>query len=173
MQNNVLDSADSSEDEFFDAREEVVEGKNALLLGMSTWNSNDLVEQIETIGKLDDHQGDMYSDSLNRQGCPTQGSVEGQEDTEDMKKCKIHVLILVLHGGNILDTGGGDQSSKAADVNTFRSVLEKVTRAHFPAALGHFLIKLVPCPPICSEAFSLVSKLSCMCQVWFNLKKIN
>ncbi|XP_078404070.1 membrane-associated phosphatidylinositol transfer protein 3 isoform X1 [Cetorhinus maximus] len=160
MQNNVLDSADSSEDEFFDAREEVVEGKNALLLGMSTWNSNDLVEQIETIGKLDDHQGDMYSDSLNRQGCPTQGSVEGQEDAEDMKKCMIHVLILVLHGGNILDTGGGDQSSKAADVNTFRSVLEKVTRAHFPAALGHFLIKLVPCPPICSEAFSLVSNLN-------------
>ncbi|GCB69333.1 hypothetical protein scyTo_0008366 [Scyliorhinus torazame] len=102
--------------------------------------------------------GDMYSDPLNRQGCPTQGSVEGQEDPEEMKKCKIRVLILVLHGGNILDTGGGDQSSKAADVNTFRSVLEKVTRAHFPAALSHFLIKLVPCPPICSEAFSLVTK---------------
>ncbi|XP_051891291.1 membrane-associated phosphatidylinositol transfer protein 3 isoform X5 [Pristis pectinata] len=160
MQNIVHDSGDSSEDEFFDARDEVVEGKNALLLGMSTWNSNDLVEQIETIGKLDDGQGDMYRDSLSRQGCPTQGSVEGQEDSEDVKKCKIRVLILVLHGGNILDTGGGDQNSKAADVNTFTSVLEKVTSAHFPAALGHFLIKLVPCPPICSEAFSLVSNLN-------------
>ncbi|XP_069766790.1 membrane-associated phosphatidylinositol transfer protein 3 isoform X2 [Narcine bancroftii] len=160
MQNIVHDSGDSSEDEFFDARDEVVEGKNALLLGMSTWNSNDLVEQIETIGKLDDDQGDMYRESLRRQGCPTQGSIEGQEDSEDEKKCKIRVLILVLHGGNILDTGGGDQSLKAADVNTFNSVLEKVTSAHFPAALGHFLIKLVPCPPICSEAFSLVSNLN-------------
>lgn len=29
--------------------EEVVEGKNAILIGMSQWNSNDLVEQMETI----------------------------------------------------------------------------------------------------------------------------
>lgn len=32
---------------------EMVEGKSAILLGMSQWNSNDLVEQIETLG----HQG--------------------------------------------------------------------------------------------------------------------
>lgn len=74
------------------------------------------------------------------------------------QNCKTHVLILILHGGNILDTGGGDHSSKLADVNTFSSVFEKVTRAHFPAALGHILIRLVPCPAICSAAFSLVSK---------------
>lgn len=39
------------------AAEEVAEGKNAILLGMSQWNSNDLVEQIETIGKLEENQG--------------------------------------------------------------------------------------------------------------------
>lgn len=72
--------------------------------------------------------------------------------------CKTHVLLLVLHGGNVLDTGSGDPSCKAADIHTFSSVLEKVMRAHFPAALGHILIKFVPCPAICSEAFSLVSK---------------
>lgn len=38
--------------------EEMAEGKNAILLGMSQWNSNDLVEQIETIGKLDEHRGE-------------------------------------------------------------------------------------------------------------------
>ncbi|XP_025023656.1 membrane-associated phosphatidylinositol transfer protein 3 isoform X2 [Python bivittatus] len=53
----AIDSVESSDDEFFDAREEVAEGKNAILLGMSQWNSNDLVEQIETIGKLDENQG--------------------------------------------------------------------------------------------------------------------
>uniref|UniRef100_A0A8C0EMF5 Membrane-associated phosphatidylinositol transfer protein 3 n=1 Tax=Bubo bubo TaxID=30461 RepID=A0A8C0EMF5_BUBBB len=58
------------------------------------------------------------------------------------------------------DTGGGDHSSKLADINTFSSVFEKVTRAHFPAALGHILIRLVPCPAICSAAFSLVSNLN-------------
>lgn len=30
----------------------MAEGKNAILLGMSQWNSNDLVEQIETMGKM-------------------------------------------------------------------------------------------------------------------------
>lgn len=41
----------------FPHTEEVVEGKSAILIGMSQWNSNDLVEQIETIGKLEENQG--------------------------------------------------------------------------------------------------------------------
>lgn len=36
---------------------EVLEGKTAMLLGMSQWNSNDLVEQIETFGQIDQTQG--------------------------------------------------------------------------------------------------------------------
>lgn len=34
---------------------DVMEGKSAILLGMSQWNSNDLVEQIETLGHME-HQ---------------------------------------------------------------------------------------------------------------------
>lgn len=72
--------------------------------------------------------------------------------------CKTHVLLLVVHGGHILDTAGGDPSTKNGDVATLASVLEKVTRAHFKAASEHVMIKLVPCPAVCAEAFSLVSK---------------
>lgn len=43
----------------FPFTEEMVEGKNAILIGMSQWNSNDLVEQIETIGKLEENQGNV------------------------------------------------------------------------------------------------------------------
>lgn len=43
----------------FPLAEEMVEGKNAILIGMSQWNSNDLVEQIETIGKLEENQGNV------------------------------------------------------------------------------------------------------------------
>jgi len=175
----LSDSVESSDDEFFDAREEVAEGKNAILIGMSQWNSNDLAEQMETMGKLEEHQGDgsapctssalqekqreLYRVSLRRQRFPAQGSIEIHEDNEEgcpQRSCKTHVLLLVLHGGNILDTGVGDPSCKAADIHTFSSVLEKVTRAHFPAALGHILIKFVPCPAVCSDAFSLVSNLN-------------
>ncbi|KAA8594193.1 hypothetical protein FQN60_005027, partial [Etheostoma spectabile] len=87
--------------------------------------------------------------------CPPQSSIEGLEDIE--RKCKTHVLLLVVHGGNILDTAGGDPSTKAGDVATLTSVLDKVTWAHFKATAEHVKIKLVPCPAVCAEAFSLLS----------------
>ncbi|MGH0166463.1 UNVERIFIED_CONTAM: hypothetical protein FKN15_005275 [Acipenser sinensis] len=79
---------------------------------------------------------------------------------QSSQPCKIHVLVLVLHGGNILDTGGGDQSSKQGDVNTIASAFDTVMRVHYPAALGRLAIRLVPCPAICAEAISLMSNLS-------------
>ncbi|XP_015806695.1 membrane-associated phosphatidylinositol transfer protein 3 isoform X2 [Nothobranchius furzeri] len=156
LQNIAQESVESSDEEFFDARD-VIEGKSAILLGMSQWNSNDLVEQIETLGHMEDqsHEG-LYQ--LGSSRCAPQSSIEGLDDVE--RKCKTHVLLLVVHGGNILDTVGGDPSTKAGDVATLASVLEKVTRAHFQAAAEHVMIKLVPCPAVCAEAFSLVSNLN-------------
>ncbi|XP_061575593.1 membrane-associated phosphatidylinositol transfer protein 3 isoform X2 [Cololabis saira] len=156
LQNIAQESVDSSDEEFFDARD-VMEGKNAILLGMSQWNSNDLVEQIETLGHMEGQSNEgLYQ--LGGPRCAPQSSIEGLEDAE--RKCKTHVLLLVVHGGNILDTAGGDPSTKAGDVATLASVLEKVTRAHFQAAAEHVMIKLVQCPAVCAEAFSLVSNLN-------------
>ncbi|XP_077064414.1 membrane-associated phosphatidylinositol transfer protein 3 isoform X2 [Siphateles boraxobius] len=153
MQNIAQESVDSSDDEFFDARE-VLEGKTAMLLGMSQWNSNDLVEQIETLGHIDQTQESLYR--VRRQKCVPQTSIDGEE----AEKCQTHLLVLVVHGGNILDTVGGEPGAKTADVNTLSSVLEKVSQAHFQAAAQHVVIKLVPCPAICAEAFCLVSNLN-------------
>uniref|UniRef100_A0A671N236 Membrane-associated phosphatidylinositol transfer protein 3 n=1 Tax=Sinocyclocheilus anshuiensis TaxID=1608454 RepID=A0A671N236_9TELE len=155
MQNIAQESVDSSDDEFFDARE-VLEGKTAMLLGMSQWNSNDLVEQIETLGHIDQTQENLYR--VRRQKCVPQTSIDGLEEAEN--KCQTHVLVLVVHGGNILDLAGGEPGAKNADVNTLSSVLEKVSQAHFQAAAQHAVIKLVPCPAICAEAFCLVSNLN-------------
>lgn len=77
---------------------------------------------------------------------------------QGLQSSKVHVLLLVLHGGNILDTGGGEQSSKQADVNTISLAFETVMRVHYPTALGRIAIRMVPCPAVCVEAFSLVSK---------------
>ncbi|XP_067306692.1 membrane-associated phosphatidylinositol transfer protein 3 isoform X2 [Pseudorasbora parva] len=154
MQNIAQESVDSSDDEFFDARE-VLEGKTAMLLGMSQWNSNDLVEQIETMGHIDQTQESLYH--VRRPKCVPQTSIDGLEEAE---KCQTHVLVLVVHGGNILDPAGGEPGAKAADVNTLSSVLEKVSQAHFQAAAQHVVIKLVPCPAVCAEAFCLVSNLN-------------
>ena len=42
---------------------DVMEGKNALLLGMSQWNSNDLVEQIETLGHMEGQSHGIHTDT--------------------------------------------------------------------------------------------------------------
>lgn len=72
--------------------------------------------------------------------------------------CRIHALFLILHSGNILDQGGGEPGSKQADVQTLAATFDAVTRIHFPEALGHVALRLVPCPPICAAAYALVSK---------------
>ncbi|XP_056587939.1 PITP-less RdgB-like protein isoform X2 [Triplophysa dalaica] len=155
FQNIAQESVESSDEEFFDARD-VMEGKAAILLGMSQWNSNDLVEQIETLGHLDYSRENLYR--LRHPRCAPQSSVDGLEDME--KKCRTQLLILVIHGGHILDSGGGDPGGKAGDAATMASVLERVARAHFQATADSMLVRLVPCPSVCSDAFSLVSNLN-------------
>ncbi|XP_051533392.1 PITP-less RdgB-like protein [Myxocyprinus asiaticus] len=133
-----------------------MEGKTAMLLGMSQWNSNDLVEQIETLGHLEHSRERLYR--LRHPRCAPQNSVDGLEDME--RKCRTHLLILVIHGGHIMDSGVGDPGGKASDAATLASVLERVARAHFQAAADSMLVRLVPCPPVCADAFSLISNLN-------------
>ncbi|KAM8961961.1 membrane-associated phosphatidylinositol transfer protein 2 isoform 4-T4 [Pelodytes ibericus] len=162
MQSIARDSDESSDDEFFDAHEDLSDNEEVLPKEITKWSSNDLMDKIETT-ETDELHDDSYHETAEY---TVSSSVEGLSIMEDesaqtsMQPCKIHVLILVLHGGNILDTGGGDQSSKHGDVNTINSVFDTVMRVHYPAALGHIAVRLVPCPAICSEAFSLVSNLS-------------
>uniref|UniRef100_A0A3B3WXQ3 DDHD domain-containing protein n=1 Tax=Poecilia mexicana TaxID=48701 RepID=A0A3B3WXQ3_9TELE len=144
MQSIARDSDDSSDEEFFDAHEDLSDGEEVFPKEIAKWNSNDFMDKIETVD-TEESSGMKSSESSSQQS---------------LQPSKIHVLILVLHGGNILDTGGGDQSSKQADVNTISTAFDTVMRVHYPAALGRIAIRLVPCPAICAEAFSLVSNLS-------------
>ncbi|XP_041058197.1 membrane-associated phosphatidylinositol transfer protein 2 isoform X1 [Carcharodon carcharias] len=165
MQSIARDSDDSSDDEFFDAQEDFSDNEEIFPQEITKWNSNDLIDKIEAGGEAEGGQSDLYQGQLTdyvpssaEQLNPTEAGASQQP----LQSCKIHVLVLILHGGNILDSGSGDQTSKQADVNTITSVFDTVMRVHFPAGLGHIVVKLVPCPAICSEAFSLVSNLSPM-----------
>lgn len=88
--------------------------------------------------------------------CVPQG-LDGAGDL-GVEACSVHALFLILHSGSILDSGPGDTNSKQADVQTLSAAFEAVTRVHFPEALGHVALRLVPCPPICAAAYALVSK---------------
>lgn len=43
-------------------------------------------------------------------------------------------------------------------MQTLNLAFEAITRIHFPEALGHVALRLVPCPPICAATYALVSK---------------
>ncbi|XP_014861927.1 PREDICTED: membrane-associated phosphatidylinositol transfer protein 2-like isoform X5 [Poecilia mexicana] len=184
MQSIARDSDDSSDEEFFDAHEDLSDGEEVFPKEIAKWNSNDFMDKIETVDTEESSENfkemsvdydrassedrlDEMRDSLSGQAdsspIPIITVTRHQSESssqQSLQPSKIHVLILVLHGGNILDTGGGDQSSKQADVNTISTAFDTVMRVHYPAALGRIAIRLVPCPAICAEAFSLVSNLS-------------
>uniref|UniRef100_A0A4W3J589 Phosphatidylinositol transfer protein membrane associated 2 n=1 Tax=Callorhinchus milii TaxID=7868 RepID=A0A4W3J589_CALMI len=150
MQSIARDSEDSSDEEFFDAQEGFSDSEENYPKEIAKWNSNELINKIEDSGEAEEGTSELFIINIKCDGV-TELSVQ---------PCPIHVLVLVLHAGNILDTGTGEPSSKQADVNTITSVFETVMRVHFPAALGHLAVRLVSCPAICSEAFSLISNLS-------------
>ncbi|XP_039218658.1 membrane-associated phosphatidylinositol transfer protein 2 isoform X2 [Crotalus tigris] len=163
MQSIARDSEESSDEEFFDAHEDLSENEEVFPKEITKWSSNDLRDKIETAetDEVSDDPG-LESAAGYHVGCSVErlSIIEDEVTPPRVQPSQIHVLLLVLHGGNILDTGSGEQSSKQGDVNTIATAFETVIRVHYPAALGRIAIKLVPCPAICSEAFSLVSNLS-------------
>ncbi|CAL1616584.1 unnamed protein product [Knipowitschia caucasica] len=161
MQSIARDSEDSSDEEFFDAHEDLSDGEEVFPKEITKWNSNDLMDKMEAVD-TDDAPGELFQEmSVDYENTISEERVaEESASQQSLQPSKIHVLILVLHGGNILDTGGGEQSGKQADINTITTAFDAVMRVHYPAALGRIALRLVPCPPICAEAFSLVSNLS-------------
>uniref|UniRef100_A0A8D2QBS4 Phosphatidylinositol transfer protein membrane associated 1 n=1 Tax=Zonotrichia albicollis TaxID=44394 RepID=A0A8D2QBS4_ZONAL len=161
MQNIARDSENSSEEEFFDAHEDLSDSDEVFAKEMTKWSSNDFLDTLERPAELDEALGDGASATKgDGEGLGTSSFPEGgtAESTEQM--CRIHALFLILHSGNILDQGAGEPGSKQADVQTLAATFDAVTRVHFPEALGHVALRLVPCPPICAAAYALVSKLS-------------
>ncbi|CAJ1070086.1 membrane-associated phosphatidylinositol transfer protein 2-like [Xyrichtys novacula] len=160
MQSIARDSEDSTDDEFFDAHEDFSDNEEIFAKEITKWSSNDLMDKIETI-EVDEAHESLYHESGGEYAVMNEERVMEELSTQQcLQPSKIHVLFLVLHGGNILDTGSGEQNSKQGDGNTLSGAFETVMRVHYPAALGRIAIRMVPCPAVCVDAFSLVSNLS-------------
>ncbi|AWO95996.1 putative membrane-associated phosphatidylinositol transfer protein 2-like, partial [Scophthalmus maximus] len=161
MQSIARDSEDSTDDEFFDAHEDFSDNEEMFAKVITKWSSNDLMDKIDTID-ADEAQETLYQESGGEYAMMSNGEMQMEDCSSQqcLETCKSHVLVLVLHGGNILDTGSGEQNSKQGDVNTLSGAFENVMRVHYPAALGRIAIRMVPCPAVCVDAFSLVSNLS-------------
>ncbi|KAJ3603995.1 hypothetical protein NHX12_028736 [Muraenolepis orangiensis] len=162
MQSIARDSEESSDDEeFFDAHEDLSDNEDVFPKEIAKWNSNELIDKMQSADS-EGTSGELFKEmTVDYESTTSEERLdEDCSSQQGLQPSKVHVLILVLHGGNILDTGGGEASSKQADVNTISGAFEGVMRVHYPAALGCIALRLVSCPAICSEAFALVSNLS-------------
>ena len=89
--------------------------------------------------------------------------------------CPTSILILVVHGGSILDSHT-EPAVRKSDVTTLRGAFESIMRQHyqvrsntaeaylvyimFQSLVGRVVVKCVPCPAICGPALSVLSRLS-------------
>lgn len=71
--------------------------------------------------------------------------------------CKTTVLCLVVHAGSVLDATM-DLTAKKSDITTFKGAFESVIRQHYVPMMGHVVIKLIPCPSICTDALGILSR---------------
>ncbi|CAH6793473.1 membrane-associated phosphatidylinositol transfer protein 1 isoform X1 [Phodopus roborovskii] len=163
MQNIARDSENSSEEEFFDAHEGFSDSDEVFPKEMTKWNSNDFIDAFASPTEVEGVPDPAIMTTKGiENGARAPRDSEGLDGAGDLgvEACSVHALFLILHSGSILDSGPGDTNSKQADVQTLSTAFEAVTRVHFPEALGHVALRLVPCPPICAAAYALVSNLS-------------
>ncbi|GAB6028613.1 hypothetical protein CHUAL_004450 [Chamberlinius hualienensis] len=172
MESCVRTSDSSSEDEFFDCEEEL-DSRSTL----TKWSSLEFLNEEENTSPTADlvKEDPLFKPSLiqrvtSEQYCPVARPLQPSCSMDQSLPCSptlspahhpcpVTVLILVVHGGSILDTAS-DYSTKKSDMATFRAAFNLVCKQHYPSMSGHVAIRLVACPQICLDAFGILSSLS-------------
>ncbi len=170
-----LDDFEEEEEEFFDCRENLDETSS-----LAKWSSMELTPMEEQPPMASSKAAQKAQQSLPQivttsTSLTTPGHNINVRRAQSMREtttttstttassgvssCPTTILILVAHGGSVLDLDM-EASVRKSDVTTFRGALESVMRLHYPSLVGHVVVKCVASPPICSEALALLSSLS-------------
>merc|ERR1719186_13147 len=163
--------SNESDDEFYDCPE-VPEDIRSL----TKWNSMDLVPDVTDHDEHDGHTAPpdlrqsvaesafkelrrtvSYKAESNTRHKTFHPTIEIAEVAEPT--CSTSVLILVVHGGSILDPAT-DLAVRKSDVTTFRGAFESIMYQHYPGMVGHLVMKCVPCPNTCGDTLAVLSSLS-------------
>ena len=82
-----------------------------------------------------------------------------QSSLDKRAKCPFSVLIFVLNGGHVLETGN-EFNNKFSDFSTLKSTFEQTMRTTYCSLTGRLAFKLICCPLICRNSLQFLSKLS-------------
>ncbi|XP_077510222.1 retinal degeneration B isoform X1 [Amblyomma americanum] len=182
MESIVRESDSSSNDEFFDA-EDICGTEDYGFSPMTKWSSLEMVSSENEKGGIFGGASTPDEDSIfsashirrthavsfgrsaSTTGAPTSLSDSptaspGHQAGVSATPCPTSVLVLILHAGNVLDSGAEGPTPKTADLATFRAALDSAIRQHYPTMLGRVALRLVSCPAPCAEALAVLSNLS-------------
>ncbi|XP_050022693.1 protein retinal degeneration B [Dermacentor andersoni] len=182
MESIVRESDSSSNDEFFDA-EDICGNEDYGFSPMTKWSSLEMVSSENEKGGIfggastpdedsifsASHIRRTHAVSFGRSASTTGASTSlsdsptaspGHQAGVSATPCPTSVLVLVLHAGNVLDSGAEGPTPKTADLATFRAAMDSAIRQHYPTMLGRVALRLVTCPAPCAEALAVLSNLS-------------
>lgn len=165
-----LSGAEDDDDEFFDAQESM--GDNSSL---AKWSSMELLNEEDespSPSVASRQEDSIFSASYLKRAASERGrsvdrscpgsptlSVQGHGPHSASSQCRTSALLIVIHAGSVLDANV-DMTAKKSDTTTFRGALESVIRQHYPSLMGRVAMRLVACPPICTDGLSILSSLS-------------
>ncbi|XP_055296893.1 protein retinal degeneration B isoform X2 [Sitodiplosis mosellana] len=169
MEKLEVDSKSGSDEEFYDCID------MSESISLAKWSSLELLPEEDdspSAGQKKSADDSIFSHTyLQRVASernsrrPTLGTSSSMDRNHDSPpsspghSCPTSVLALVFHAGSCLDAST-DRTAKKSDVTTFRGASESVMRQHYPSLVGHLVIKLVCCPPVCTDALGILSSLS-------------
>ena len=79
--------------------------------------------------------------------------------TTSSSTCPIKVLMLILHGGNPLETSP-DIKSKENDCERLRREFQNVMENHYKEGLGHIEFRLVECPHLFKDVLPALKDIN-------------
>uniref|UniRef100_H2Y8N1 DDHD domain-containing protein n=1 Tax=Ciona savignyi TaxID=51511 RepID=H2Y8N1_CIOSA len=168
----------SSDDEFFDAQDDMASNSSFISLSTRRWGSSmeNLAEASTQGEEILDHELLLDQVSILKYRLFKRFVLKRYKkrmfDAKPLIRiefcsahysanpCQVSVLLLVLHGGNGLEASNqGLHSTKQSDVHTLQSTLEAVMKSYYKSVYGRLAVRLVSCPAICTEAYHLLQRL--------------
>ena len=155
-----------SDEEFFDCKELPED-----LRSLTKWNSMELVPDgdpdqgaANSAGVELGHSAPVFTElrrTVSYQQAQPRHKLHPTIELSEIAEpsCPTSLLILVVHGGSILDSYT-EPAVRKSDVTTMRGAFESIMRQHYQHLVGRLVMKCVPCPNICEAALSVLSSLS-------------
>ncbi|KAJ6216321.1 hypothetical protein RDWZM_007478 [Blomia tropicalis] len=153
---SLVPESDSSSDEFYDA-EDMNEQHSPCCLSKID-RENDSEDNIFSAKYLQQLQLDLISQTKPLDEFSLCDSTNNSPNHQ--APCAISTLIIILHGGSVLDVASDVQSNKMMDITTFKNSMDTVMNQYYKHLIGRIALRYVSCPSICMESLMVLSSLS-------------